>query len=283
MRVKIAVPSKGRLREPTLRLLSSAGIEPIYSPDRSLIVPSTQENVSLVYVRPEDIPALVYSGAADVGVTGLDYVAESGVDVEVCLRLGFGNARLVLAVPEGSGITSPSMLQGSRVATKFVNITRAYFERIGVRPQILRISGSAEAMPWLGAAEAIVDTVSTGTTMSLHKLRPIDTVMESEAVLISRYCSGRELVEQVVEAVRGVVNARGTRMLMMNVPGNKLRDVLEVLPSMSGPAITRLEGREDMWEVITAVPAGQLTRIVYEAKKRGARDIVVLSLERVIP
>ncbi len=283
MQVKIAVPSKGRLRDPTLKLLSSAGIEPLYSVDRGLIVPSSQDNVSLVYVRPEDIPALVYSGAADLGITGLDYVAEARVDVDACLDLGYGRGRLVLAVPEDSGISSPEMLDGMRVATKFVNIADSYFNSIGVRPRILKISGSAEVMPWLGAADAIIDVVATGTTISLHKLKPIATVMKTQAVLIARTCNGREEVEQVVEAIRGVVNARGMRMVMMNVPGDRLREVLDVLPSMSGPALTRLDSKEDMWEVITAVPVGRLSKVVYEAKKRGARDIVVLHLERVIP
>lgn len=283
MTLRVAVPSKGRLKGPTLRLLYSAGIEPLQSSDRSLIVPTSLDGVSLVYVRAEDVPSLVYSGAAQLGITGMDYVAESGVSVEQCLSLGFGRARLVLAVPEESSIREPGMLDGLRVATKYVNIARMYFERIGVKPRIIRISGSAEVMPRLGAADAVIDVVSTGTTMALHKLRPIDTIMETEAVIVAQKCSGNDKVEQVVEAVRGVVNAKNTRMLMMNVPGPRLKDVLSVLPSMAGPAVTRLESKEEMWEVITAVPAKELSRVVYEAKKRGARDIVVLSLERVIP
>ncbi|MCE4603183.1 MAG: ATP phosphoribosyltransferase [Desulfurococcales archaeon] len=283
MEIKIAVPSKGRLRDPTLRLLASAGMEPMYGPDRSLIVPTSQDDVGLVYIRPEDVPAIVYSGAATLGITGLDYVEESGVAVEPCLRLGYGRARLVLAVTEESPVWGPRDLEGARVATKFVSIARRYFQAHGVDPIIFRISGSAEAIPRLGAADAIIDVLSTGTTMRLHRLRPIDTVMETEAVLVARSCNGDEGVERVVESIRGVVNARGMRMVMMNVPGNRLREVLDVLPSMSGPAITRLESREEMWEVITAVPARILSKVIYEAKKRGARDIVVLSLERVIP
>ena len=285
-KVKIAVPSKGRLREPALKLLSSAGLDPIYGDgwDRSLMVPTFSGEASLVFVRPEDIPSLVYLGAADLGVTGLDYVLESGVSLESCLRLGFGKASIVVAVAEESGISSVRELgDNSRVATKYVNIATRYFRSQGLSPRIFKISGSAEVMPRLGAADAIVDTLSTGTTMRIHGLKPIDKVMETEAVLVSRDCGSSESIASIVEAIRGVVNARSTKMLMMNVPGDRLKEVLEVLPSMSGPAITRLESGEPMWEVITAVSVEELPRAVYEAKRRGARDIVVLSLERVIP
>jgi ATP phosphoribosyltransferase len=283
---RIAVPSKGRLRDPTLSLLSRAGIEPIYGDghERSLIVPTLMGGVGLVFLRPEDIPSLVFLGAADLGVTGLDYVRESGVGVEECLRLGYGNASIVLAVPEESSVARAGELgDGARIATKYVNITRAYFDSLGLRPMVFRVSGSAEALPRLGAADAIVDAVSTGVTMRLHGLRPVEVLMETEAVLVARRCSGDSDVEAIVEALRGAVNARGFKMLMMNVPGDRLDEVLEALPSMGGPAVTRLESREPMWEVITAVPVGELHRVVYEAKRRGARDIIVLGAERVVP
>ncbi len=261
-------------------------MDPIYGDghERSLIVPTLMEGVRLVFLRPEDIPSLVFLGAADLGVTGLDYVRESGVEVEECLRLGYGNASISLAVPEDSGITSARELgENARIATKYVNITRSYFESLGLNPRVFRVNGSAEALPRLGAADAIVDTVSTGVTLKLHGLKPIESIMETEAVLVARRCSGDSSVEAIVEALRGVVNARGFKMLMMNVPGDRLSQVLEALPSMGGPAITRLESREPMWEVITAVPVPELHRVVYEAKRRGARDIVVLGVERVVP
>ncbi|MCE4613513.1 MAG: ATP phosphoribosyltransferase [Desulfurococcales archaeon] len=283
---KIAVPSKGRLREPTLSLLSRAGIDPIYGDtgDRSLIVPTLMDDVRLAFLRPEDIPSLVYLGASDLGITGLDYVAESGVDVDVCLRLGYGNASIVLAAPEESGIERAEDLgEGARIATKYVNIARRFFESRGVSPLIFRVNGSAEVLPKLGAADAIVDTVSTGVTLRMHGLRPVEGILKTEAVLIARNCTGNREVEAIVETLRGVVNARSIKMVMMNVPGEKLVDVLRILPSMGGPAVTKLESREPMWEVITAVPVAELHRVVYEAKRRGARDIVVLGAERVVP
>jgi len=240
------------------------------------------EGVRLVFVRPEDVPSIVASGASDLGITGLDYVMESGVDVQVCSKLGFGRARIVVAAPKERGFSRVEDLEGARVATKYVNIASRFFEERGVSVKIIRISGSAEVMPRLGAADAIVDALSTGTTLMLHGLEPIETVMRSEAVLIAENCSSDPRVERIVEALRGVVNARGYKIVLMNVPGDRLEEVLEVLPGMAAPAVTRLESEDPMWEVITAVPTESLVEVLYGAKRRGARDIVVLQVERVV-
>ncbi len=285
MALRIAVPSKGRLKEPALRLLAQAGFEPVYGEgdSRVLIVPTMDPEVRIVFVRPEDVPSIVGSGASELGITGLDLALESGLDVEICERLGFGRARIVLAVPREAGYKDPRDLEGLRVATKYPLLASRFFEGLGVRVKVVRVSGSAEVMPRLGAAEAIVDVLSTGTTLMLHGLEPLATIAETEAVLIARSCRGSSVIERVVESVRGVVNARRMRMVMMNVPGDSLERVLEALPSMAAPAIARLESVEPMWEVVTAVPAEELAEVVYEAKRRGARDIVVLNIERVIP
>jgi ATP phosphoribosyltransferase len=285
--LRIAVPNKGRLRAPALRLLESAGIEPLYGDsDRALVVPTSREDVKIVYVRAEDIPSIVASGAAELGITGRDYVVESGARVEEVADLGFGRARLVVAVPRSSGIRSLEELpDGVRVATKYVNIARKFFEKHGIAAEILRISGASEAMPSLGACDAVVDIVSTGTTMRLHGLVPIATVLETSARLIKSPLvrDDEDTVNEVIEALRSVVRARRHKLVLMNVPDRVLREVLSVLPSMSGPTLARIEAPEPMWEVMTVVPIDKLSKIVFEAKKRGARDILVLSVERVIP
>ncbi|WP_317896506.1 ATP phosphoribosyltransferase [Pyrofollis japonicus] len=285
--LRIAVPNKGRLRAPALRLLESAGIEPLYGDsDRALVVPTSREDVKIVYVRAEDIPSIVASGAAELGITGRDYVVESGARVEEVADLGFGRARLVVAVPRSSGIRSLEELpDGVRVATKYVNIARKFFEEHGIAAEILRISGASEVMPSLGACDAVVDIVSTGTTMRLHGLVPIATVLETSARLIKSPLvrDDEDTVNEVIEALRSVVRARRHKLVLMNVPDRVLHEVLSVLPSMSGPTLARIEAPEPMWEVMTVVPIDKLSKVVFEAKKRGARDILVLSVERVIP
>jgi len=286
--VRIAVPSKGRLRDPVLRLLSGAGLEPLYGPEgRVLMVPTSWDNVTLVYVRPEDIPAIVAGGGAELGITGLDYVEEFGWDgLSLEARLGIGRARLVVAVPEEAPVGSVEELpDGVRVATKFVNIARRFFEKHGVDARIIGISGSAEVMPRLGVADAVLDVSSTGTTLRLHGLRVIAEVLRTEAVLVrgSHVDPGDEDVVALREALASVVRARGYKLVLMNVPDRALQSVTEILPSMSGPTLARVEGREPMWEVITVVPERMLAHVLVEAKRRGARDIVVLSIDRVVP
>ncbi len=288
MQLRIAVPSKGRLRGPALKLLEAAGIEPLYGDgeSRALLVPTTRDDVRLVFLRAEDIPGVVASGAVDLGITGYDYVVESGARVVEEADLGFGRARLVLAVPRSLEIDSVDQLPGGvRIATKYVNIAARYVEERGLDAEILRISGASEAMPSLGAADAVIDVVSTGTTLRLHGLRPIDTVLETSARLI-RSPAARDrgdTLEEVVETVRSVVRARRLKLVLMNVPDENLRSVVEVLPAMEGPTIARLESPRPAWEVITAVPLEALSRVILEAKRRGARDIVVLNVEKVVP
>ncbi len=281
--VRIAVPSKGRLREPALALLSRAGFSVSMGSDRFLMAPTSTPWVHLVFVRPEDVPWIVATGAADLGVTGLDYAVESGAGVEPCLRLGFGRARLSVAVPAEAGYRGVGDLEGARVATKYVRIASEFFASRGVRVEIVPIHGAAEVMPRLGAADAIVDVVSTGTTLRVHGLVELETVMETEAVMVARRCGQlRREAGDALASVEAALNAARYRMVMMNVPGDKLESVLEVLPSMAAPAVTRLHGT-GMWEVITAVPVEELASVVAEARRRGARDVAVLEVERLYP
>ncbi len=286
-RLRIAVPNKGRLRAPALRLLEDSGIGPIYDPgSRSLVTPTNMDDVYIVYVRAEDIPGVVAAGAADLGITGHDLVVESDAKVDELLDLGFGRARLVLAVPEGSGISSISDLRpGMRVATKFVRIAGEFFRGLGLDVEIVRISGAAEVMPMLGAADAIVDVTSTGTTLALHGLKPIHTIMESSARLIGgpSRAARRELADRVVESVRSVIMAKRRKLLLMNVPDESLSDVLSVLPAMSGPMVAKVQSSSPMWEVMAAVPAEEIPRLIVELRRRGARDLLAIDLERLMP
>jgi ATP phosphoribosyltransferase len=242
--------------------------------------------VYLVFARAEDIPWIVASGAADLGVTGYDYVLESEADVEIAEDLGFGRARLVVAVPSESKVEDPRQLEGARIATKYVNVARRFFDSLGVRVKLFRISGAAEVMPRLGVADAIVDVVSTGTTLVLHGLKPIAVITETSARLIlSPRSSGkrRRVAEEIVDTIRAVVRGRSHRLLLLNVPDRYLQRVLSVLPSMAGPMVARIESKEPMWEVITAVPENRVNEVIARARSQGARDILVLRMERVVP
>ena len=284
--MKVAVPNKGRLQQPALNFIQSMGIRPLMGEDRALIVPTNWENVQLVLVRTEDIPSIVEAGAADLGITGMDYVVESRANVDVLVHLDFGRAKLVVAVPTDWRISDISEVKDEiRIATKYVNIAKDYIERKGIRAKIVKVSGAAEVMPSLGAADAILDVMSTGTTLKLHGLKPIDVVMESQAVVIARKdwlgSPEVELIDRLVTLMKGTLAGRNKKVLFMNVPDAKLKDVLSVLPAMLAPTVTKLASG-DAWEVITVVDESELPNVVFKAKKAGAFDIVVLNIEKVI-
>ncbi len=285
--LKIAIPNKGRLQQPTLQFLQSVGIKPSASDDRALIVPTSWEGVQLVMVRTEDIPSIVDSGASELGVTGHDYVVESNANVEELIKLDFGRSKIVLAIPQVWREESVEELRKRdlRIATKYYNIAKEYVNKKELNAKIVKISGAAEVMPSLGAADAIIDVMSTGTTLRLHGLKPIDVVMESYAVVIGNRnwmkSDEAERINLVLTMMKGALSAKGKKMIFMNVPDDKLNPVISSLPAMLAPAITRLS-RADMWEVITVADESLLPELIAKVKVAGARDIVVIDIEKVI-
>lgn len=279
----LAVPSKGRLQDPALRLLEAVGIRALASDERALVIPTTWRDVNLIRARPEDIPYIVESGRVWAGITGHDYVVESGSNVVEALELGFGRGRLVVAVPKSTGITSIEQLPpGARVATKFVNIAYNYFGELGKRVRVVKVTGSVEVLPQLGIADAILDVMATGTTLEVHGLVPIAVVLETSARLIVHpdYVD-HELTKKLVTFIEGYYSAQGKKMIFLNVPASKLEAVLAVLPAMEAPSVTKL-AKGDSYEVFSVVPEEALPDLVMKLKNAGAKDIVVTSIEKLI-
>lgn len=270
-----------------MQFLQSVGIKPLASDDRALIIPTSWEGVQLVMVRTEDIPNIVESGAAELGITGHDYVIESGADVEELIALDFGKSKIVLAIPQSWKENSVEELKGRelRIATKYYNIAKEYVTKKELNSRIIKISGAAEVMPSLGAADAIIDVMSTGTTLKLHGLKPIDVVMDSYAVVIGNrnWIKSEEAdkINLVLTMMKGAIAAKGKKMIFMNVPDSKLDEVISSLPAMLAPAITRLS-RSDIWEVITVADEDILPEVIAKVKAAGARDIVVIDIEKVV-
>lgn len=285
MGVKLAIPNKGRLHEPTVNLLRRAGLK-IEDSGRLLYGLTSNPNVEVIFVRASDIPGFVGLGAADLGVTGYDYIVESKVEVVELLDLKFGRASIVVAAPEGGVESIDEVTPGAVVATKYVNIARSFFESKGIDVSILKVSGAAEVIPYLGVADLIVDVTSTGTTLRVHRLKILAKIMDTSARLIANPRSLQEkkdLVEEVCTALESVVRAEGMKLIMMNVPDEKLEAVVSVLPAMAGPTIAEVKSKPKMWEVYSVVSEEDVYRVVSEARKAGARDIIVIPIERVLP
>ncbi len=277
----IALPNKGRLSQPSLELLLQAGIK-IENEDRRLIATTNKEGIDVLFARARDIPEYVYKNAAQVGITGEDMVIEAGVDVKTLLKLGFGKAKVVVAVPTGSRIRKPEDLEGKSVATEFRRIAENYFRKKGVDVEIVEVSGACEIAPAIGIADAIMDLTSTGATLRLNSLEIIDVVMETEAVLIANRDSVDDFnVQALKTAIESVLNARGMVYLMMNVPEERLDDVKRVAPGLKGPTVMKVESN-GMLAVHVVIHENHLFEVVEKLKKAGARDILVVPVQRLI-
>ena len=288
--IRLAIPSKGRLREPVISLLEKAGVKILLKDENKLLSsPTSRPDIHAVFMRAEDIPIFVEVGAADVGITGLDLILEREADVEELLDLGVGAAEIVLAVSQESGVNSVGDLpDGARIATRYVNLARKLLGKLAPDKdfRIIEIGGAAEVMPMLGVADAIIDVRSTGVTLRTHSLKVVEVLLKSSARLIANRNlpeEKREAVEKLRLMLEGVLNAARKKMVMMNVPDRCLRRVVEIIPSMSGPTIAKVEAEEPMWEVYAVVDEDEVYDVVVEAKKRGARDIVILDIEKIVP
>jgi len=287
MGVKLALPNKGRLQEPAIRLLEDAGIGAVDKEARQLFARTKDPEIELVFVRAQDIPSLVVKGAADLGITGYDLVRESGSNVAELLDLGFGGAKLVVAAHEKTSIRSAKDIKaGAKVATEFPNLATKYFAKRKVKVELVRVSGAAEITPFVGVADLIVDLTSTGTTLKTHGLRIVDELFETSARLIANRKSlrtKREKIGEITTALNSVVRARGRKLVLMNVPESKLAAIKRVMPGMAGPTVSRVEAAKPMLAVQAVVDADKVYEVVQKAKKAGARDILVMPIERILP
>ncbi len=239
--LRIGVPSKGRLAESAEALLKDAGLS-FRRSERSLFARCKDLPVEVTFLRTDDIPVLCAEGAIDMGVTGADLIAESGVQVHKRLELGIGTCRLAVCVPENSPITGPAELNGSRIATSFPRVTETYLREHGAAAHLVTLSGSVEIMIALGVADAIVDLVETGSTLAANQLRVLDEIGTYATVLVQNQDRRHaELADRIVRRVEGVVIARSYSLLEYNVPRTKLAQAERITPGFNSPTVSALE------------------------------------------
>jgi ATP phosphoribosyltransferase len=282
-RLMLAVPAKGRMAEPALRLCADAGLS-FEVTERSLVVPCANAPVDLLLVRPSDIPEYAQDGVVHLGVTGANLVAEAEADVVTLAELGFARCSLDAAVPVDAAPQKIADLGGLRVATAYPVSTRRLLAEHGVECELVPVSGSVEATPRLGLADAIVDLVSTGSTMSANGLRPIGTLLSSQAVLVGgrdAVAARRELVERLELMLSGVVAARRRRYVMMNAHVDDLPAIRAVLPGMGAPSVLQLAEQGEI-AVHAAVDADDVWSLLPVLREAGATSILVLPIERLV-
>ena len=286
MKIKIAVPSKGRISEPSINILEKAGLGLIDKNNRKLISKTFNENIEVMFARASDIPEFVNDGVADMGITGVDLIKENEAEVSELLDLRFGATKLVLAAPEESNINSLSdITEDMKVATEFPVLTKKYLQEKGLNLKIVKLSGSTEAAPFIGIADLITDLTSTGTTLKMNHLEIIDIILDSTIKLIANPESlkeKKELVEAVSTSIKGVLDANRKKLIMMNVDSTDLDNVKQVMPSMGGLTISEVLSKKETVAVQAVIDEKQVFELVNDLRNAGARDILVVPIERII-
>jgi ATP phosphoribosyltransferase len=283
--IRLAIPNKGRIAGPVNELLERSGLRLIEGGERRLVTRTHDPNVEILFARPIDIPEYVASGVADLGITGRDMVMERGSAVEEVLDLEIGRATLVVAVPEESGIEAVDDLDGARVATEFPSITRSFFADRGITVTIVTVGGACEATPHLGIADAIVDLSSSGTTLRTNHLRVVEEIFTSTTILVANpaaLTARRGKIGELTLAIESVISAKGQCYLMMNVHRGALADVREVLPGLSGPTVMDVASDENLVAVHAVVKEDRVYQLINQLKQAGAKDILVMPIERII-
>lgn len=283
--VKLAIPNKGRLSEGALGILRKIGLQATGPSDRRLMADLSRGRYQVLFVNAKDIPQYVAQGVADAGITGLDLVEEQGKEVAKVLDLGFGHCRLVVAGPEDGILSIADIPEGCTVATAFPRLTQAYFADRGKKVNIVPVSGAAEVTPHVGLADFIVDLVETGSTLKVNRLRALETILRSEAVLIANPGSLKlkdQEMRELVRALESVANAARKRYLMANVPSARLDEVSSLVPGISGPTVMNIAGREDMVAIHAVVSEDELNGVIVVLKDLGATGILVVPIERMV-
>ena len=287
MSLKLAVPNKGRLNERTLELLRQAGLEIENGGERKLYAHVKNGDISVMFLRAQDIVRFVHKGAVDMGVTGWDLVLESELDVKKMLDLNYGRCRLSVAVPESMGVCgTDDVPNGAIVATSFPNMARKFFEEHGKEVEIATVSGAAEVTPHLGVANLIVDLVSSGSTLKTNNLREIAVIAESQAVLIASkksFASKEREMTDLASAIQSVIAAEGKRYLMADVPTDALDEIRAFLPRVAGPTVMNIVGREDIVAIHVVVDKSCIYDSVNRLKRLGATGILIVPIDRMVP
>lgn len=281
--LRIAVQSKGRLYEDTMNLLKETGIK-INSARRTLLVQSSNFPLEVLYLRDDDIPECVASGVADIGIVGENEFVERGEDANIVRRLGFSKCRISLAIPEAVEYSGVQWFNGKKIATSYPRILKKFAEENNISMDIHVIQGSVEIAPGIGLSDGIFDIVSSGSTLISNKLREVEVVMKSEALLIGNKeltKEKQEVLDEFLFRIKSVLVADDKKYVLMNAPTEKVKEIVEILPGIKSPTVLPLA--TDGWTSIhTVIDQKHFWEIVGQLKAAGAEGILVLPIEKMI-
>ena len=281
--LRIAVQSKGRLYEDTMGLLKEAGIK-INTARRTLLVQSSNFPLEVLYLRDDDIPECVASGIADIGIVGENEFVERCEDAVIVRRLNFSKCRISLAIPESVEYDGLEWFNGKKIATSYPNILRKFAKEKNLNIDIHTIQGSVEIAPGIGLSDGIFDIVSSGSTLISNKLKEVEVVMKSEALLIGNKKLDNEkekILEDFLFRIKSVLIADDKKYVLMNAPSDKVSDIVKILPGIKSPTIMPL-ATEGWTSIHTVLDQKHFWEIVGHLKEAGAEGILVLPIEKMI-
>lgn len=281
--LRIAVQSKGRLYDETMLLLEEAGIK-LNRGKRILLLSAKGFPVEVLFLRDDDIPQSVANGVADIGIVGENEYVEKGGEARLVKRLGFSKCRVSLAIPKDEDYQGVEWFEGKTIATSYPEILKAYLKEKGVKADCHVISGSVEIAPGIGLADAIFDIVSSGSTLVSNRLKEVEVVMQSEALLIANNNLSEEklaILNELLFRFEAIQVAEGKKYVLLNAPKSKLDEIIEVLPGMKSPTVTPL-ANGDWVSVQSVIAEKHFWEIIGKLKSLGAEGILVIPIEKMI-
>ncbi|MFD2907832.1 ATP phosphoribosyltransferase [Flavobacterium ardleyense] len=281
--LKIAIQKSGRLHDESIQLLKDCGIS-VYNGNDQLKVTASNFPLEVYYLRNSDIPQYLIDGVVDIAIVGDNLLVEKGQNIVVAERLGFSKCKVSVAVPKNFEYNSIQDLKGLRVATSYPNTVIDYFSSQGISVDIHQISGSVEIAPNIGLSDAIVDIVSSGSTLFKNGLKEVEVILKSEAVLaVSPQISDdvNALVVKLQFRIQSVLRSRKSKYILMNVPNDKIPEISRILPVLKSPTVMPLA--EEGWSSVhSVIDEEQFWEVIDQLKEAGAEGILVCPIEKMV-
>jgi ATP phosphoribosyltransferase len=282
-KIKIAIQKSGRLNEDSLKILKDCGISVDNGRDQ-LKASARNFPLEVLYLRNGDIPQYIRDGVVDLAIVGENLLFEKGSDLEVIEKLGFSKCKVSLAIPKGQSFNSIKDLDGKKIATSYPNTVKEFLQRENIQADLHIINGSVEIAPNIGLADAIVDIVSSGSTLFKNNLKEVTTLMRSEAVLVASSELSAEIkpiVEKLRFRIQSVLKARESKYVLLNAPNDKIDDIIALLPGMRSPTVLPL-AQEGWSSIHTVINKDRFWEVIDELRAIGAEGILVSPIEKLV-
>lgn len=283
MKLKLAIQKSGRLHDDSMRLLKECGID-VSNGVNKLKADASNFPLEVYFLRDDDIPQYVEDAVADIGFVGENVVYEKAKKVTVAHELGFGKCRLSIAVHRNEDYPGAQYLAGKKIATSYPVIVSRFLKEKGIEAEVHEISGSVEIAPGIGLADAICDLVSSGSTLFMNGLKEVETILQSQAVLIKNQdlaAEKQQLLDRLLFRIQAVKKAKNNKYVLLNAPNEKLKEIISLLPGMKSPTVLPLA--EEGWSSVHSVlNENQFWDIIEQLKAAGAQGILVVPIEKMV-